>query len=105
MHSSQSYQGTLVCNDQLFHVRCPAHIINLVVQDGLKKINMAIENIREMVKIVRSCPLQLEEFEKRAKECNLDTCRGLSIDVLTRWNSTYMMLRDACYYKEAFKRL
>ena len=98
-------QGTLVCNGQFFHVRCAAHIINLVVQDGLKKINMAIENIREMVKIVRSSPLQLEEFEKRAKECNLDTRRGLSIDVPTRWNSTYMMLRDACYYKEAFKRL
>ena len=80
----ESLQGALVCNGQFFHMRCAAYIINLVVQDGLKKINMAIENIRKMVKIVRSSPLQLEEFEKRAKECNLNIREGLSLNVPTR---------------------
>ena len=42
---------------------------------------------------------------KRATECGLDTNKGLSLDVSTRWNSTYLMLRDALYYKNAFMRL
>lgn len=42
---------------------------------------------------------------KRATECGLDTKKGLSLDVATRWNSTYMMIRDALYYKAAFMRL
>jgi hypothetical protein len=32
---------------------------------------------------------------KRATECGLYTTKGLSIDVSTRWNSTYLMLRNA----------
>ena len=32
---------------------------------------------------------------KRATEAGLDTKRGISMDVSTRWNSTYLMLRDA----------
>jgi hypothetical protein len=31
---------------------------------------------------------------KCAGECGLDTKSGLSLDVSTRWNSTYLMLRD-----------
>jgi len=49
--------------------------------------------------------LQWEELKKRVVECGLDTKKGLSYDVSTRWNSTYLMLRDALYYKLAFMRL
>jgi len=42
---------------------------------------------------------------KCATEAGLDTKRGIQIDVSTRWNSTYLMLRDALYYKDAFIRL
>ncbi|WVZ79234.1 hypothetical protein U9M48_026838 [Paspalum notatum var. saurae] len=54
---------------------------------------------------VKGSPLQWEELMKRATECGLDTSKGLSLDVATRWNSTYLMLRDALYYKAAFMRL
>ena len=40
-----------------------------------------------------------------ASECGLDTNSGRSLDVSTRWNSTYLMLRDVMYYKLAFERL
>ena len=42
---------------------------------------------------------------KCATESGLDTKRGISLDITTRWNSTYLMLRDALYYKDAFTRL
>jgi hypothetical protein len=31
--------------------------------------------------------------------------RGISLDVSTRWNSTYLMLADALRYKRVFQRL
>jgi len=95
----------LICDGLFFHVRCACHILNLVARDGLSVITPTIENIRQLVLAVKGSPLQWEELMKRATECGLDTNKGLSLDVSTRWNSTYLMLRDALYYKNAFMRL
>ena len=97
--------SALVCDGIFFHVRCACHILNLVARDGLSVITSTIENIRQLVLAVKGSPLQWEELMKRATECGLDTNKGLSLDVSTRWNSTYLMLRDALYYKNAFMRL
>ncbi|WZZ54355.1 hypothetical protein YC2023_054462 [Brassica napus] len=43
----------LVCGGEFFHVRCSAHILNLIVQDGLAVIGGALQKIRESVKFVR----------------------------------------------------
>lgn len=95
----------LICDGLFFHVRCANHILNLVARDGMRVIAKATDNIRAFVVAVKGSPLQWEEFLKCATECGLDTNTGLSLDVCTRWNSTYMMLRDALYYKPAFERL
>jgi hypothetical protein len=97
--------SSLVCDGIFFHVRCACHILNLVARDGFTVITLTIENIRQLVLAVKGSPLQWEELMKRANECGLDTTKGLSLDVSTRWNFTYMMLRDALYYKNAFMRL
>ncbi|RLN13279.1 activator-like transposable element [Panicum miliaceum] len=97
--------SSLVCDGIFFHVRCACHILNLVAREGLSVIISTIENIRQLVLAVKGSPLQWEELMKRATECGLDTNKGLSLDVSTRWNSTYLMLRDALYYKNAFMRL
>ncbi|KAD4385738.1 hypothetical protein E3N88_25907 [Mikania micrantha] len=43
----------LVCDGDFTHVRCSAHVLNLIVQAGLKIIEGAIEKVRESVKYVR----------------------------------------------------
>ncbi|EEC81911.1 hypothetical protein OsI_25743 [Oryza sativa Indica Group] len=53
----------------------------------------------------KGSPLQWEELMKCASESGLDTTKGLLNDVSTRWNSTYLMLADAIYYRAAFDRL
>jgi len=48
-----------------FHMRCVAHILNLVVMDGLKDQDMPIVSICNAVRFVRSSPQRALKF----KEC------------------------------------
>jgi hypothetical protein len=97
--------GSLVCDGIFFHVRCACHILNLVARDGLKVISRALGKIKSLVLAVKGSPLQWEELMKRTTKVGLDTKKGIQMDVSIRWNSTYLMLRDALYYKNAFIRL
>lgn len=47
------FKGSVVANGKLFHVRCCAHIVNLVIQDGLKDINACVHKVHESIKYVR----------------------------------------------------
>ncbi|KAL5576006.1 hypothetical protein UlMin_017705 [Ulmus minor] len=89
LRSQLQLKGLLPCNGEFFHLRCCCHILNLVVQDGLKHIDRAIEKIRESVKYVKGSHSQ----------------KGLRQDILTRWNSTYLMLDSALLYRRAFEHL
>ncbi|XP_057444605.1 zinc finger BED domain-containing protein RICESLEEPER 2-like [Lotus japonicus] len=91
----------LFLDGALFHVRCCAHILNLLVQDGLSKIKSVIVNIRESVKYINYNDARLKAFcdvveQKRLKE------RKLVIDCPTRWNSTFQMLSTSLKFKTAF---
>jgi hypothetical protein len=69
---TQNAKELLVCDGKFFHVRCANHILSLVDRDGLSCIGSAIGIIRQFVTIIKRSPLQLEAFEKCAKECDLD---------------------------------
>ena len=43
-------KGNLLFNGRIFHVRCTAHILNLLVQDGLAVIEPIIHNVRVAIK-------------------------------------------------------
>ena len=46
----------LICNGEYLHVRCSAHILNLIVCDALKEHNESISRIRNGIRYVRSSP-------------------------------------------------
>jgi hypothetical protein len=103
---TQSFQVLRVmvflhCGGKFFYVCCAAHIINLIARDGIATISKVITNIRTLVVIVKSSLQQQEAFLKHAAEFGIAE-RGLSLDVATRWNSTYLMLADALHFKKAF---
>jgi hypothetical protein len=45
--------NSLISRGQFFHIRCCAHILNLIVQAGLKFIAKSIEKVRDSVKYVK----------------------------------------------------
>ena len=96
-------QNSLICNGDYFHVRCSAHVLNIIVQEGLRVASDALHKIRESIKYVRGSEARKVAF----KECviqvrGIDTKVGLRMDVVTGWNSTYLMLESAIRYQRAF---
>ena len=88
-------QNGLLCDGDFFHVRCCAHILNLIVQEGLKMAKETLYKIRESVKYVKASEGRLRQFHKCVEEVHLDDIGSfLSLDVSTRWNATYMMLES-----------
>ncbi|KAL5568751.1 hypothetical protein UlMin_025326 [Ulmus minor] len=86
-------------------MRCCAHILNLVVCDGLKEISHAISCIRNAVRYPRSSTARLRRFKESCKEANIESRALLCLDVSTRWNSTFLMLEAALKFKKAFEIL
>ena len=97
--------SSLMLKGTLLHMRCAAHILNLIVKDGLDVIEKGIERVRDSVAFWSATPKRHEKFEKMARLLNNEyTCR-LALDCKTRWNSTYIMLKGALQYKDVFERL
>ncbi|XP_069153735.1 zinc finger BED domain-containing protein RICESLEEPER 2-like [Solanum lycopersicum] len=96
--------GTNLMEGKHLHVRCMAHILNLIVQDGLKEIGPSIKKVRQMVKYVRSSSSRARNFLKSVEMQKIECDKMLSLDVPTRWNSTYLMLDTAEKFEKAFER-
>ncbi|CAL2248668.1 unnamed protein product [Prunus armeniaca] len=87
------------------HMRCSAHIINLIVKEGLKRLESSIVAIRNAIKFVRSSPSLLSYF-KMCVEMKKIECKGLVVmDVPTKCNSTYSMFDAALKFRKAFDRM
>ena len=85
----------------MLHMRCCARILNLIVKDG--ELEAVISSIKNVAKYARGC--WVEFFKESCKEVNIESKALLSLDVVTRWNSTYMMLEVVLKFKNAFKNL
>ncbi|XP_023752092.2 zinc finger BED domain-containing protein RICESLEEPER 3-like [Lactuca sativa] len=97
--------SSLIQKGRLFHMRCCAHILNLIVQDGLDIIRDEIERIRDSVAFWTATPKRQQRFEETTHNLEIPFAKKLSLDCKTRWNSTFLMLSAAIAYKEVFKKL
>ncbi|GJX00270.1 zinc finger BED domain-containing protein RICESLEEPER 2-like protein [Tanacetum coccineum] len=84
------------------HVRCMAHIMNLVVQDGLKDVGISVNRVRVVVRWVKQSLARLKRFKEFAIMDNIVCQKSLCLDVPTRWNYTYLMLSVAIEYEKVF---
>ncbi|CAN6203176.1 unnamed protein product [Urochloa humidicola] len=94
-------------------MRCAAHIINLIVKDGMgikdangrKVMEEAIGRVRETIAFWSATPKRHERFEKAVAQEGIKYNKRIALDVKTRWNSTYLMLSTALTYISVFDRL
>lgn len=91
----------LPLDGKLFHVKCAAHILNLIVQDGLFEIQCIIEDVKNSVRFINQSEARLLKFSDIVHHLGIPV-KKLIIDCPTRWNSTFEMLTEAIKVKDAF---
>ncbi|XP_023752447.2 zinc finger BED domain-containing protein RICESLEEPER 2-like [Lactuca sativa] len=93
-----------VLDSQHFHMRCCAHILSLVVQEGLKDVDTNITRIRSAVKYVRSELLSLKRLPKEEYwehfRCMLPFLKGFYTSTLRISGSLYVTSNN--YFHEVF---
>ncbi|XP_075669720.1 zinc finger BED domain-containing protein RICESLEEPER 2-like [Castanea sativa] len=102
--ATNMWKGTVLGNE-FVHVRCYAHILNLIVTDGLKHHNKSIDRVRHAVRYVKAFPNRLQTFKRCVEKVKIESKTILCLDVTTRWNSTYKMLENAEKFEHAFKQM
>ena len=81
----------LLLNSEFLHVRCCAHILNLIANEGLGKVDKSIVSIHNVVKCVRSSTATLQAFkicveQEKILGPNGQISRGsVILDCPTRW--------------------
>ncbi|KAH9763602.1 BED-type domain-containing protein [Citrus sinensis] len=97
--------NSAILGGQNMHLRCSAHILNLIVAEGLKEYHQSISKIRNVVRFIRSSPSRTQKFKAYAEREKISSNKLLCLDVVTRWNSTFFVLEAAEKYEKVFDRL
>ena len=94
-----------ILGNKFVYVRCCAHILNLIVADGLKHHNMSIDRVRHVVRYMKAFPNMLQTFKRCVKNVKIESKAILCLDVTTGWNTIYKMLENIEKFEHAFKRM
>ena len=86
-----------------FQIRCAAHVLNLIVKDGLDECSNSVDTVRNTIRYIKLSTQRIEKFKDCIKDSRITTNRFSIGDCLTRWNSTHDMLKVACELKRAFE--
>jgi hypothetical protein len=103
LRKRSAHKPRAILENQYMHVRCCAHILNLIVSKGLKEVDESIMNVRSVVKYVKSFPARFESFKTCMEREKINLKRLLCLDVPTRWNSTFKILEGAEKCQSAFE--
>ena len=98
-------QKTNIAKGKFLHMRCAAHIVNLIVRDGLQEVDLSIKRVRAAVRYIKNGTSRLVKFKEITEEEKVDSKAFLKLDVSTRWNYTYLMLKAAIVYEKVFLKL
>jgi hypothetical protein len=69
--------NSLICGGDFFQIRSCAHILNLVVQVGMKVIARSVEKVRESVKYVKTSEARRLKFRYCVEHVEINSSKGL----------------------------
>ena len=75
--------SSLMLGGSRLHMRCAAHILNLIVQDRLSFIGDGIERIRDNVIYWTGSPKRRQKFEENARQLRVQCTKELVLDCKT----------------------
>ena len=96
-------RSSFILGGTYFHMRCCAHILNLIVKDGMSIIHDSIEKIRDSVSFWVGKPKREEKFIEACEQLKIPYSKKLRMDYRSIWNSTYLILVSALPFLEVFK--
>jgi len=71
-------EGNMLLGGKHLHTHCCAHILNLIVQDGLEVINKSIARIKESIAYWIATLKRYEKFVKVAQQQKVELKKKLS---------------------------
>lgn len=85
--------------------RCFAHVLNLVVVQGMKEplVDEIVSKLRNLVVYIRGSTQRLDDLESCCDDVGIPRTRP-SLDVCTRWNSVHIMIQNALKLKDAINK-
>jgi len=75
-------KNSTVLGGEFLHMRCAAHILNLVVNDGLKELENSTCNVRNAVRFVRASPTRMSRFKRCIEQLDIQSKKVVCLDVL-----------------------
>jgi hypothetical protein len=93
------------------HIRCFAHILQLVVNAGLdelrtidgKRFAELLQKVSGFAKFVRRSPQRFEAFRKACESLSIRAIT-IPLPVKTRWSSDFRMMQATLYLRKAINR-
>ncbi|XP_076118622.1 E3 SUMO-protein ligase ZBED1-like [Alosa pseudoharengus] len=82
------------------HLPCVAHTINLIVRDSLKVMKSTTDKLTAIVEFFHKSAVAAERLKSTQKQMGVPVLRPKQ-DCVTRWNSTFHMLKRAMESKDA----
>ena len=73
-----------ILDGEFMHMHCYAHILNLMVQSGLKFIHESIAKVQNAVRYVRASPARFKKFQEYVKNEKIKAKCLLSLNVPTK---------------------
>ncbi|XP_054781875.1 zinc finger BED domain-containing protein RICESLEEPER 2-like [Prosopis cineraria] len=64
----------------------------------------SVKRVRKALQFVRKSALRMKKFKESCKDEKIQSKSLLTLDVSTKWNSTYLMLESTQKFEAAFKR-
>lgn len=76
--------GGTIMKGEYIHLKCSAHILNLIIQDRLIEYNQSISKIRDVVRYVRASPSRMQNLKECAEQAKISSKKTIRLDVSTR---------------------